>query len=902
MKLRPRFPRLVALLFIAVLLAPRSGQAPPPQGEETLARALAARIAGGAREEAARRPNALDILDRYPLTATAAYLLLGDDPNLLRSLYPRIQSAVTGALAPGRMTGAGLVSGAADESLRSGDTVSPALNALAGIELWSLHLIAWKTGAHEDALEYLAWSRRLSAAVAQGLYVPDRARFYPASPSGRPLPVDTPAELLPLVLDETLGQGTRDRIIESFTAGILEAEAQGRPRFDGDGMWRDPLMQPVVLDLLSNIPGGKALVAAAAATISPGMAPSDPMEAAWIDFWRRGPSRRSGLFPGWSACPALANLVLLLDRGSIASADETGALRTGVDSLSRALAADALSVESFAAATSAANALMTRIERLAGLLASPKERWRIADHATWMRLSPRTKRLVTESFAVALVELVRVKTELALRLERGAGIAFRLSLPDDPVVKGDPVPFVAALESARDTIPVSRISLQIGDTRWKPAGGGSGPFAAPGSPIRFAESLALPPLAEPGIIPFNASLEVATGKGRLELWRRESVALVPPYRVSIEFPEGRRLGSEPLPVAITVRYRPDHDIRGTVEGVFMKELATIPPLPARFLVGASSDRVDLALAVSPKESLAPGRYPFSLTVSLETGPVARFEETLVLPIRWLYLGPMTTEETFRRGIVYQRDLLGQYASGAEAGIRWRVAPAEAYDPNGALHPGRLPAAGAGPSLLLYTAVDAPAPMKLRCAVGTADSISLWLNGAHILSSGPRTGAAVPVEPVELRKGPNSILVAVAWTDAPGSVRFDLMDENGYPAAGLDNDLETIVDGFERIAAAGTAAGPAEKAPAEPILRQVSFKLDRASAREVFVIGSFNNWDPAATPMKRDATGLWRAALLLKPGRYPYKFFIDRKAKIVDPQCSLEEPDGFGGMNSVIEVK
>ena len=897
-----RFTLRCAPLLLAIFLASGPGRAASPPEDGRLASALAARLGRAPGESAPGGFNPFESLDRYPLTAVSAYLLLGDDPNLLRSLYPRIQSTVTDLFLPGRQTGPGLLTGDADESLASGGPLSPALNALACAELWSLHLIAWKTGAYEDALEYLAWARRFSATVTQSFYVPEHGGFYPMGDSGRPLPIETPAQLLPLVMDETLGRAARERISASFMARIEEASSAGRAPFDVGGMWGDPLARPVVLDLLSTVPGADgSLAEAVAAAMSRGAAAPEPAKALWIDFWRSNPSRRIGLFPSWSSYSALVNLVLLLDRESFAVSGEMSALKAGVDSLGRALAAETFDVESFAGATALVNGLMARIERFASLLAQPKERWRVADDAKWRRLSPRTKRLVLETCPIALAELVGVKARFAERLEAGTGIAFALSLPEDPVLKGEPVAFTAVFESPREALSISDAVLRIGDLGWTVVEKGATASAAPGSPLRFAGTLALPPLEEPGIVPLSAALEIRAGGRLMELRRRESVVLAPPYRVSIDLPAGRRLGSEPLPVAVTVRHRLDHDIRGTVEGTFMKELETTPALPAHFLASASRDRTDLVVAVSPKERLSPGRYPFSLSVSLDAGTIARFDESLVYPFRWLYLGPMTAEEAFRRGPDFQRDLFGRYSTGGATGVRWREAADDAYDTDGAVCPGRLPGAADGNCTLLYTTVDAPGRMKLRWSIETANTVSIWINGSPTLPGGPAAGSASPREPVEIRKGPNSILVAACWNGAPGSILFELTDENGYPAAGLGNELETILDGFDRLLAPDPAPEAAPEDP-EKRMRQLAFSLALPGASEVSLIGSFNNWDPAATPMKRDEAGVWRAALVLKPGRYPYKFYVDRKSKIVDPANAVTEPDGFGGLNSVLEVK
>jgi 1,4-alpha-glucan branching enzyme len=74
------------------------------------------------------------------------------------------------------------------------------------------------------------------------------------------------------------------------------------------------------------------------------------------------------------------------------------------------------------------------------------------------------------------------------------------------------------------------------------------------------------------------------------------------------------------------------------------------------------------------------------------------------------------------------------------------------------------------------------------------------------------------------------------------------------------------------------------------------------ASEVSVIGEFNNWAPDAGQMRKKGTGRWTVTLILPRGSYQYKFLIDRKTKITDPSNENVEPDGFGGMNSVLTVR
>lgn len=87
--------------------------------------------------------------------------------------------------------------------------------------------------------------------------------------------------------------------------------------------------------------------------------------------------------------------------------------------------------------------------------------------------------------------------------------------------------------------------------------------------------------------------------------------------------------------------------------------------------------------------------------------------------------------------------------------------------------------------------------------------------------------------------------------------------------------------------------------------KTSFICPSNGAQGVFLAGSFNDWDPARTPMEHQGDGSWRAELELVPGRYEYKFIVDGawccESGRADSECADCVPNPFGTMNRVIEV-
>ena len=76
-----------------------------------------------------------------------------------------------------------------------------------------------------------------------------------------------------------------------------------------------------------------------------------------------------------------------------------------------------------------------------------------------------------------------------------------------------------------------------------------------------------------------------------------------------------------------------------------------------------------------------------------------------------------------------------------------------------------------------------------------------------------------------------------------------------------------------------------------------------AADSVAVAGDFNNWDPLTTQMQKDGVGLWRASIAIPgPGRYEYKFIVDRTNWLEDPSNGLKVSDNYGGFNSLLVVE
>ncbi len=91
--------------------------------------------------------------------------------------------------------------------------------------------------------------------------------------------------------------------------------------------------------------------------------------------------------------------------------------------------------------------------------------------------------------------------------------------------------------------------------------------------------------------------------------------------------------------------------------------------------------------------------------------------------------------------------------------------------------------------------------------------------------------------------------------------------------------------------------------AEKVKVQFMLNLQNAEAKTVSIVGDFNDWQVGKDILSDpDGDGIWVGEITLKPGKYQYVFVIDGKKWIPDPRAKEVSRDGFGGVNSVIEVK
>ena len=143
-----------------------------------------------------------------------------------------------------------------------------------------------------------------------------------------------------------------------------------------------------------------------------------------------------------------------------------------------------------------------------------------------------------------------------------------------------------------------------------------------------------------------------------------------------------------------------------------------------------------------------------------------------------------------------------------------------------------------------------------------------------------------------RGGGRAAVAAWRWLTQPRTIALS-------PLGGLG-----IAAVLAALALALPGRRPGSAPPPERATREFQFVVVAPLAARVSLVGDFNDWDAARTPMRRIRGGggsVWTAVVPLWPGRYRYAFLVDGSRWLADPTAPAVRDDEFGRPSSVVTV-
>lgn len=141
-----------------------------------------------------------------------------------------------------------------------------------------------------------------------------------------------------------------------------------------------------------------------------------------------------------------------------------------------------------------------------------------------------------------------------------------------------------------------------------------------------------------------------------------------------------------------------------------------------------------------------------------------------------------------------------------------------------------------------------------------------------------------------------LTIAVKESQARGEplVKMDAKSKGAIDYLILSQEIINKLSGTLKTPENGKAALPSD--------RLKDFALKALGAKEVHLVGDFNNWRISNSSLLwQKEEGLWQKRVFLEPGRYRYKFVIDGEW-MTDPTNHDIEPNPYGGVDSVLEIQ
>jgi hypothetical protein len=495
-----------------------------------------------------------------------------------------------------------------------------------------------------------------------------------------------------------------------------------------------------------------------------------------------------------------------------------------------------------------------------------------------------------------------IENDVNRELNRNSGVSITAILLNERAVVDQHVEVKWVISSrSPDPLEIRTAEVIRGQEVDSLVGAGDSPVVVrPGQPQTLISRFPARPEKIDALQRWDLSLRLTDGAGRhIRHNVLRSVYIEQPVSVVARFPQGQILQGLTLPVDLLFVKKTQtlYEFSGgwySPSGLQLKEGERF-----QFAMPAHQDSAYLRVNVLVPDPCRPGSFPFKVKFYGNSKDLGTISSSFFKPYQWLFVGPfeaaehaLSTQYPPEKSV----DLRRGYA-GIGRRITWQVLRESANSNFGEVHMwGSLEPAGVG---YLYTVIESSVE-KLQCPVYLAANApaTLFVNDVRVLDYQPGPDRVAAQKPIKVRRGMNNILVKVVG-DQTARVFFKLGDDTNLASDEFNNNLWELVGDFGEFQERSRRIQAGET---EDVQRLVTLRFEDPQAHSVSVIGTFNGWSPEHSRMRRSPGGAWEITLSLGPGKYAYRFLVNNRKQVLDPNCSYEESDGYGGKNSVIFVK
>ncbi|MFQ5512226.1 MAG: isoamylase early set domain-containing protein [Candidatus Krumholzibacteriia bacterium] len=404
----------------------------------------------------------------------------------------------------------------------------------------------------------------------------------------------------------------------------------------------------------------------------------------------------------------------------------------------------------------------------------------------------------------------------------------------------------------------------------------------------------LPAQSVATVVPIRLTVEVQfTGGPRLRYHFTRGVYVTAPVTYSVSFPQGTILKGGQVPLELNLSKHVQRRLVINAEwyspaGLRLKEGSSL-----RLMMPEDRDAAVVKMNVLVPTPCRPGAFPFLLKLFANGEDRGTLAANMFKHYQWIFLGPLPAGgDALRTTYPPEQNVnLRESYRGPRGPVSWAALPHSAYAQNGEIDlTGLVPD---GSMNFLYTVIAAAAAKRTVIAFQTGAPAALFVNGAEVAAF-PEPDVNVQRVSIDLREGMNNILVKFHATGS-NKLFFQLGEEEDLTSDEFSNNLWELVDGYQELHDRGTANTTESQ-------QVVTLTYRDLGANSVAVIGSFNGWSPVNSGMRRAGNGNWEISLHLSPGRYSYRFLVNNDEQVLDPHSAYDEPDGYGGKNSVLVVR